>query len=450
MTTELQTPRAHGSRVIADAMSLFGTTVVTSGAGFAFWWAAAHLFDRSAIGSASAAISAMQLLGIAGMLGLGTLLIGELSKRGPGGDSMLSTALIVSAVCGAGLGAIFVVVIDAASPAAHEVPGGVGGAAVFVATVATTAALLVFDDATVGLGRASWQLWRNIAFSLIKLGLLPVIAALLGLGGSAALLGAWLAGALISAAMLGVFTRREGRRGRMLGRPRTGLVRVYGRSALTHHWLNISSGAPRLLLPVLVAAFLSPVVNSGFYAALLLVGFAYVLPSQLATACFAIASGDHEALAHVLRRALRITVVVGLGTALAFALLGRFLLSIFGDGYESTATVLTILGTATIATGIKSIYISVCRVNGDLGRCAVVSCVGSAFEVGLPLLALALHGGLVAVAGWWVVAMWVEAVLLWPAVAAASGLSGGIPGRLIGLVRWSAPRTLALGPGGAR
>ena len=64
-----------------NAGSLIGTTAVTSGLGFAFWWLAARMFSTEAVGLASAIISTMTLLGSASILGLGTLLIAELPKQ---------------------------------------------------------------------------------------------------------------------------------------------------------------------------------------------------------------------------------------------------------------------------------------------------------------------------------------------------------------------------------
>src|SRR5690242_19080604 len=64
--------------ILVNAGSLVGSTAVTSILGFAYWWLAARFFLAEAVGIASASISAMILLGNASMLGLGTLLIGEL------------------------------------------------------------------------------------------------------------------------------------------------------------------------------------------------------------------------------------------------------------------------------------------------------------------------------------------------------------------------------------
>ena len=66
--------------------------------GFVYWAAAARLFSQQAVGYGAAAISAMTLLGTIGMLGMGTLLIGELPRR-TARAGLVSAALLT---CGLG------------------------------------------------------------------------------------------------------------------------------------------------------------------------------------------------------------------------------------------------------------------------------------------------------------------------------------------------------------
>ncbi|HCI82958.1 MAG TPA: hypothetical protein DHW02_25075, partial [Ktedonobacter sp.] len=87
--------------MLFNAGSLVATFGVKAGLGYAYWWVAARQFSPDAVGFASAAISAMTLLGTLCMLGLGTLLIRELPRQ-PGHEVSLITAalLIVGAVGG--------------------------------------------------------------------------------------------------------------------------------------------------------------------------------------------------------------------------------------------------------------------------------------------------------------------------------------------------------------
>jgi O-antigen/teichoic acid export membrane protein len=426
----------HPGGVVANAGSLFSSTVVTSLFGFAFWIVAAHTFSATAVGAGGAAVSAMQLVAMASMLGLGTLLIGELSRKTEHSAPLIMSALLASTATGLIGGLLFAVVVRALS-SSHMIPAGLAGLALFAVTAGVSGALLVLDDATVGLSHASWQFWRNLAFSVLKLAALPIVATVLGLDNAAGLLLAWLAGAVLSVFVVVVLARRA--HVQLLGPPRRELISSYRGTALTHHWLNLSSGAPKLVLPVLVAAYLTPTVNASFYSALLLVSFAYIASTHLGTALFGIASGDHSALEQELRRTIRICAGVALASLLVFGAGGHLLLSMFGKGYEEAALPLAILAVGTFPNAVRSQYIAVCRVNGDLSRSAVLSCLWSGIEILLPLLALAAGGSLVLVSSAWVLAMILEAIALWPAVAFAARL----PGRFPQVTNWIAPRTLA-------
>lgn len=428
----------HTQRILSNALSLFATTIVTSGSGFVFWWAAAHLWSKSALGASGAAVSALQLLGTAGMLGLGTLLVGELSKRTEDGPSLITTALIVSGCAGVMFAGAYVTGISIASLSDHELPPSPLGVVAFVGAAGVTAALLVYDDATIGLGQARWQLWRNAAFSVFKLALLPVLA-VIGVDGTSGVVEAWLVGALASVLALVLLYRAQFRRS--FGRLRRSLIRSHGISAIIHHFLNLSSSAPRLLLPVLVAGFLSTSVNARFYAALLLIGFPQIIPTHLSTALFAVASGDRVALRSALARTIQILLGVSVVSCVGFLLLGRQLLSLFGHGYAAAAPVLVILGFAIFQSGVKSLYISVCRVNGDLARCAQLCSLGSLFEVLAPAVVLALGGGLNATALAWAAVMTLESLVVWPIVQVART---GRTSLTVRLTRWCAPRTVAI------
>jgi O-antigen/teichoic acid export membrane protein len=72
----------HHMDLFTNAGSLMGTTVITSLVGFAYWWLAARTAPADAVGQASAAVSAMTLIGTIGMFGMGTMLISELPGAG--------------------------------------------------------------------------------------------------------------------------------------------------------------------------------------------------------------------------------------------------------------------------------------------------------------------------------------------------------------------------------
>jgi hypothetical protein len=90
------------------------------------------------------------------MLGLGTMLIGELPKRLRDRGGLFAASMTTSAIGAAVLGVIFAAVIGLYFSDAKHLPG-IGGtpgqALIFVAGVTLTGATLVFDEGTIGLLR---------------------------------------------------------------------------------------------------------------------------------------------------------------------------------------------------------------------------------------------------------------------------------------------------------
>ena len=96
------------SLILLNASSLVGASAVTGILGFVYWLAAARQFPEQSVGLASADVSAMLLqLGTLSVLGLGTLMIGELPRHRGREFALMSTALLVAGLCGALTGAAF-------------------------------------------------------------------------------------------------------------------------------------------------------------------------------------------------------------------------------------------------------------------------------------------------------------------------------------------------------
>lgn len=158
--------------VLLNAGSMVGTTAVTSLLGFGYWWVAARLFTPDALGLATAMISVMSLLGTISMLGLGTLLTGELTRR-PGQEWALINAALI-AVGGAGVvaGVIFAFLAPFISPNLDNIGSDFIDITLFALGVGFTALTMVLDQALIGILRGGLQLGRNTVFGIAKLGAL--------------------------------------------------------------------------------------------------------------------------------------------------------------------------------------------------------------------------------------------------------------------------------------
>jgi O-antigen/teichoic acid export membrane protein len=365
--------------LLGGASSLAATTCITSALGFAYWAVAARLFTEQSVGYGSAAVSAMTLFGTVGMLGLGTVLIGELPRR-EARSGLISAALLTSGLGSLLFGMIFILVGPHISNRFHDMSQTPVQIVIFIIGVALTAVTMVFDQATIGLMRGSLQLSRNLAFALVKLAILPAVTVVvhdqLGVGITLS----WVVGIAASVVPLSIQLRFSG--SRILAKPDWAILRGLGKTALAHNWLNLAIAIPRSFTPVLVTVIVSPRANAAFYAAWTLTGFLYTIPANLTTVLFAIAAADPNAIARKLRFSLRLSFFIGVPGIIALCLGAHLALSVFGASYARAATIpmlLLLIGYLPIIP--KQHYIAVCRASGRVSRAAAVLTVSAIAEV---------------------------------------------------------------------
>ena len=436
---------ATNRQIVANASALMGTMVVTSGFGALYWLIGARLFAPDAVGLAGASIAAMSLLGTAGMLGLGTLLIGELPRQ-PGNEAaLIATALAVAGLVGGVLGAIFAAVAPLLAPNLRALSGNPATIALFALGVSLTSITMVLDQALIGLLRGSLQLWRNAGFAIAKLGVLAGVA--LWLGGSSwlTIYITWVIGYLISLIGLGGYAVWHGLRlgGRTL-RPQRALLRRFGRAALWHHGLNMALQLPGLTLPLLVTSILSATDNAYFYASSIVATPFFYGTLALVTALYAVGSRSPVALAQRMRFTLRLSLAAAVAGNTVLMLGAELLLGLFGGDYAARAGwTLRILGLCVFPIIVKDHFVTLSRIHQRLAGAAILAAVGSVAELTLAALGAYL-GGLPGLVVGWLIALALEALVMAPTVyrAARGGASE--------IEEASPPTTLGVGASGPR
>jgi O-antigen/teichoic acid export membrane protein len=402
--------------LLSNAASMVGTAVVTSFLGAAFWWVATHYFSKDSVGIASAAISAMTLLGFLATVGLGTLLMGELPRVKSGHRSIINAGLLTSGSFGAALGLAFVVVAPIASSHFDPLSQTWITALTFVVGVALTALTFVLDQSLIGLLRGGLQLNRNIAFTVVKLIALIPVAALVADAGSQWIYGTWTAGIAISLLVLVPFYRD---RGTDSFSPDFKLLKEMRVHAVTHHAVNVALRTPELVLPIVVVTFLSASANASFYIAYMITGFMFFVPLSLSTVLYAVGSGESERLASRFRLTVFVSLGFGVISNLALLVLGGPLLEIFGSSYASEATsTLHILALDIFPSVILTHYVALRRIQRRLATAVPVVWGGALLQLAGGV-AGALLGGLTGVAIGWVLGATAQAIVMTPEVLRA-------------------------------
>jgi O-antigen/teichoic acid export membrane protein len=416
-------PRRRGGIVAAlkghvdlflNAGSLMATTLITSAFGFAFWWVAARFASQEAVGQASAAVSAMTLIGTIGMFGMGTMLISDLgSLRGPKWE-LISTCLLVAGSASTVGGLIYVAVAHLAVPGLQDALGGTLGTVLLVFGIAVNAITLVLDEALVGLLKGPLQLMRNAWFSLIKLALLVGLAfAPITLTGNELVL-TWVAGIVLSTAVLSTALRKRGLVDTL--RPRFAVLRGRGKSTFDHNLLNLATYLPRAALPLVVTATLSAESNAAFYTAFMVLSFLAMVPGNVALTLFAVASGDRRALRSKVRMGLLICLGGGLPVSLVVFALADPIMGVFGNAYAETAgTALSILALTYVPFVFHHFFLAISRVQNKVRSAGIFSVFAGLAEIGAAWYG-GTRGSLTELVTLVAIVMAVETVLVAPTV----------------------------------
>ena len=400
------------STMLMNASSLIGATAITSGLGFVYWLVAARFFPPQAVGLASASISAMSLLGFFGTLGLGTLLMGELSRQAGEKASLISASLILVAVVGGFLGIAFALIAPFVSHDFQILRASIGNIALFTSGVSLSAVTLVLDGAFIGLLRSELQLWRNTMFAVVKLVALFVAGLLMSHAMGLTIYATWTIGSAFSVVALAGFVllKRTGIGQNYL--PHWKLLRKQGPAALQHHMLNLILEVPTLTLPLIVTIVLSATVNAWFYVSSMLAGFTSVIPFALTLVLFAMNTDQPTVLANKVRLTLSLSAIAILLANCVLQLGTKQLLGIFGHIYvEQASWCLRILAVGAFPLIIKNHYIAISRIQGRMAHAILPIAIGTLLE----LCGAALGGHLAGISGLslgWVVALCLEATFM--------------------------------------
>jgi O-antigen/teichoic acid export membrane protein len=392
--------------LLTNAGSLIGTSVVTSGMGFIYWWIVSLRFPKGVVGISTAIISAMMLLGTISTVGLGTFLIGELPRTTEKRASLIGASLLLASLMGTLAGILFALLVPSLSSHFHELRTSIMTVLLFATGVSLTACTLVLDQALLGLLCGTQQLLRNILFACIKLlALLPVELGLLHKSW-ASIYVTWIIGNVCSMMVLFLYWMIKGQhRHRMRIWSDWNWLKKPGKTAGQHYLFNLALQATPLLLPVLVTMSLSATTNAIFYSAWMIANFLTMIPLALTTILNARAAAHPESLTSNVRITLGLSVPLsGIAYGVLFVCAG-FVMSLFGYRHNEQAVLcLQILGLSVFPATIRYHFVTIYRLRQRILHIVLPMFLCCIVELGAAALG-ARMGGLVGLSlGWLTVA----------------------------------------------
>jgi O-antigen/teichoic acid export membrane protein len=419
----------ENSVLFINTGSLVISTGLTSVVGFAYWWVAAQLFSPDAVGLASAIVSAMTLIATISVLGLRTLLTGEL-KYHPGNEwPLISAASMLVGAVGGCIGIAFAVLAPLFTAQFQPLQASIGSVVVFALGVSITAVGFVLDGAITGLLLARLGLYRSGLLAVVKLIALLAVGLWLSERTGMIIFVTWLLGSAISVLVVASWPILNGKYSRKIYLPHWQLLKKMVPLAIQHHVINLVQQIPALALPVLVTVLLSARVNAWFYVSAMIVNFIAAVSLSLTNVLYALSSAEPKVLA----KKIRMTLTLGFATALLANCViqpGAFLiLSIFGHSYATQATwCLRILALGAFPLVILNHYIMLCRIQKQLMRVMLPIACGAALELIAPAIG-AHFGGLTGFSLGSIAAWYIEAAFMLRRVYRAMHITGASQSR---------------------
>ncbi len=404
------------SIILLNSSSLVGATLITSGLGFVYWWLAARWFPPEAIGIASAAVSAVMLLGNGSALGFGTLLITELPRQPEKSGALMNTALLVVGIVGSIVGSIFAVITSHTTPGFRPLGASLIDIMTFSSGVGLSAMTLVLDQALIGLLRGGLQFWRNAFFAFLKLAALLVVSFWPSNQEGMKIYATWMLSSGISLGLvaLSILLKKNGKRKSYW--PQWRLLRRLGLAAVQHHMLNLTLQAPTQLLPVIVTVLLSARINAWFYVAWMIASFIFIVPGALTTVLHATNAAQQTTLARKARLTIGVSLAIAIAANFILQIGATQVLALFGGTYASQASwCLRILLLAAFPLTIKNHYISLCRIQDRIMKAMIAMLPGGLVELGAAVVGARL-AGLPGLSLGWVSAIFLEAAFMLPTV----------------------------------
>ena len=391
---QARTPTASLRWVAVGSTHLVAMLVVTSALGYLFWIAAARLFNPSVVGLTSAAVSTVFLISEIGNFGMGLGAAYVLPDARERWGRMVNAIML--AVGGfALLSSLVVLAVAGALPLGF---GGIEGKPGFLPAFAATSTIwviayvldqiLTIEDAT------RLVMLRNGLGSVVRLLALPFLLLMPSLDPVIGLLSIWGVSASLSVAVAVVMFARQNLAGRRLTWriDSRAIVEVLPLS-ITNHVLTTVEWAPRLVLPLIVLAALSPEANAYFYTSWIVAVILYQIPASVTRVLFARGAAAERLTNAAVLRVLAVTVSVVAPLSAAVALLRDPLLSVFGADYaRNSSDLLALLALAAIPVSVSNIYIIAERLRRSFSRAFLFSLAIAVLSLGGVSLTLGRYG----------------------------------------------------------
>lgn len=388
--------------LFGNAYALIANTGITASLGFAYWVAAARLFDAATVGLAAAAISALALLSGLAQLNLEAVMVRFVPVSGPHTLKLVRSAYAVSAGAATVAAIVFLLGIEVWTPALAFLGRDAAWGVWFVVATVAWVLFVLQDGILVGLGRAIWIPMENAAFGIAKLALLLVLAA----GGSAGgIILSWTIPALLVVVPVStlIFWRlipAHVRASAAMAVDGPKDARGIARYAAGDYLGRLCELASMALLPLIVTRAAGASENAFFYQSWTIAATLQLLIHNMTNPLTAQAAREPAHLERdgrlIFRHTLRLVAVGVMGLIIGAPLI----LAVFGPAYAAGVPALRLLALSAFPTTVVLLGLTAARVRNHIGEVIAVQASAAVLVLGSSVVLVQRYGATGVAVAW--------------------------------------------------
>jgi O-antigen/teichoic acid export membrane protein len=396
-----------------NGYALIASTGITSVLGLLYWAIAARFYGTEAVGLNSMAISVMIFMSGIAQINLQETMIRFIPQAGK-----KTLRLVVSAyalVIGLSIitGIVFCLGVALWSPALAFLISSPDTILWFTCAIIFWSLFVVEDSVLVGLRQALWIPLENAIFSVLKIGLLILLAAALPQTG---IFMSWtVAVAVIIVPINFLIFRRLIPNHTATAHPTTTPIRMRQLSKYIagNYVAALLSNMASALLPLIITQMAGAEANAHFYLAWIVAGALQIITANMATSLTVEAATNSANLAEYRRRALSGIARLLVPLVVLVIVFAPLILRLMGPSYLAEGTLLLqLLAVAAIPNLYTMLYIGLARVQNRIAGIIAVYGANALFVLGLSTLLLPSLG-ISGVGFAWVISQTVIALALW-------------------------------------
>jgi O-antigen/teichoic acid export membrane protein len=325
-----------------DGMALVLSSGLSSAVGLLYWVLAARMFDPATVGVNSTLVSTLALLGIVAQLNLGSAMLRFVPVVGRGARSLVALCYAIGIVAAVLIGTVFAL---GAGWWAPDLRAAVGAGALLAYFALSTPFWTVFnmqDYLLTGIKRATVVPFENLAFALLKIGLL-VMGGLFGLYGAIA--GSWALGTAVTVVAITIYLVRvlPPHQPRAQRPPTTFSLRVLS-GFVAADWVgSMCLTLVNFGLPLLVFSRLGADSAATFNVTWQLAYALYLVPTGMGQSLVAHVASDPSELDAAHRQMVTKCLTLVVPAVVVLAAGSSLILQVFGEHYASTGSLLLAL-----------------------------------------------------------------------------------------------------------